>query len=95
MGSSIRYCKSEEVLEKKDEILLIFKDIESIDIVIRAMLFAKEQLKKATEPWNIIPLCREHHVLFDSDRNFRREQTKLIEIVKEHDELAANRHFGL
>ena len=48
-----------------------------------------------TEPWNIIPLCREHHVLFDADRNFRREQTKLIEIVREHDELAANRHFGL
>ena len=48
-----------------------------------------------TEPWNIIPLCREHHVLFDADRNFRREQTKLIKIVREHDELAANRHFGL
>ena len=48
IGKSLLDCKSEEVLEKKDEILLIFKDVESIDVVITAMAFVKEQLKKAS-----------------------------------------------
>ena len=48
IGKSLLDCKSEEVLEKKDEILLIFKDVESIDVVITAMEFIKEQLKKAS-----------------------------------------------
>ena len=48
IGKSILDCKSEEVLEKKDEILLIFKDVESIDVVITAMEFVKEQLKKVS-----------------------------------------------
>jgi len=47
IGKSLLDCKEEEVLEKKDEILLIFKDIESIDVVITAMAFIKEQLKKS------------------------------------------------
>ena len=48
IGKSLLDCKSEEVLEKKDERLLIFKDVESIDVVITAMEFIKEQLKKAS-----------------------------------------------
>ena len=48
IGKSLLDCKSEEVLEKKDEILLIFKDVESIDVVITAMALIKEQLKKAS-----------------------------------------------
>ena len=48
-----------------------------------------------TKEWNIVPLCRTCHNMYDSDRKFRREQKKLVEIVKEHDELAANRYFGL
>lgn len=45
--------------------------------------------------WNIVPLCRSCHNMYDSDRGFRREQKKLVDIVKEHDPLAANRYFGL
>ena len=48
-----------------------------------------------TKEWNIVPICRTCHEMYDSDRKFRREQNKLVEIVKEHDELAANRYFGL
>ena len=48
-----------------------------------------------TKEWNIVPLCRTGHNMYDSDRKFRREQKKLVEIVKEHDPLAANRYFGL
>lgn len=48
-----------------------------------------------TKEWNIVPLCRTCHDRYDSDRGFRREQKKLVEIVKKHDILAANRYFGL
>lgn len=48
-----------------------------------------------TKEWNIAPLCRSCHEKYDSDREFRREQKKLVEIVKKHDILAANRYFGL
>ena len=48
-----------------------------------------------TAKWNIVPLCRTCHERYDSDRMFRREQNRLVEIVKEHDPLAANRYFGL
>lgn len=48
-----------------------------------------------TEKWNIVPMCREHHTKYDNNRSFRQTCTKLYEIVKEHDELAAYRYFGL
>ena len=48
-----------------------------------------------TKEWNIVPLCRTCHDRYDSDREFRREQKELVDIVKEHDHLAANRYFGL
>lgn len=48
-----------------------------------------------TEEWNIVPMCREHHTRYDNNRSFRRSCTKLYEIVKAHDECAANRYFGL
>lgn len=48
IGKNLLDCKSEEELENKNDILLIFKDIESIDVVITAMTFAKEQLKKSS-----------------------------------------------
>lgn len=48
-----------------------------------------------TEEWNIVPMCREHHTRYDNSRSFRQTCTKLYEIVKEHDERAAYRYFGL
>jgi 5-methylcytosine-specific restriction endonuclease McrA len=48
-----------------------------------------------TEEWNIVPLCREHHTRYDNNRAFRRTCTELYEIVKAHDELAANRYFDI
>lgn len=47
------------------------------------------------EEWNIVPMCREHHTRYDNCRQFRRGCTELYEIVKAHDECAANRHFGV
>lgn len=54
----------------------------------------------ATEDWIIVLLCRglgtrNCHKKFDDDLEFRKKQTHLIEIVKQHDELAANRYFDL
>ena len=46
-----------------------------------------------TETWNIVPMCRSCHEIFDRDRDFRNQQSELKRIVAEHDELAANRHF--
>lgn len=48
-----------------------------------------------TEEWNVVPMCRYHHNLYDGNRNFRRSCTELVNIVCQHDELAANRYFGL
>lgn len=48
-----------------------------------------------TEDWNIVPMCRYHHTMYDNNRSFRKTCTKLYEIVKQHDELAANRYFDL
>lgn len=48
-----------------------------------------------TEEWNVVPMCRDHHNLYDGNREFRRSCTKLVEIVRSHDERAANRYFGL
>ena len=48
-----------------------------------------------TAPWNVVPMCREHHDRYDSDRDFRRSCTDLENIVRQHDELAANRYFKL
>lgn len=45
------------------------------------------------ESWNIAPMCREHHDLFDASREFRKSCTELVEQVRQHDEKAANRHF--
>ena len=46
-----------------------------------------------TEEWNVVPMCREHHNLYDNDLEFRQKQTKLYNIVLEHDECAAHRYF--
>ena len=48
IGKKLLGCESEDELENKNDILLIFKDVESIDVVITAMAFIKEQLKKAS-----------------------------------------------
>lgn len=48
-----------------------------------------------TAVWNVVPMCRYHHSLYDGDREFRKNCTELVNIVRQHDELAANRHFGL
>lgn len=48
-----------------------------------------------TKEWNIAPMCRYHHDLYDRSREFRRKCTDLVERVRIHDELAANRYFGL
>ena len=48
-----------------------------------------------TKEWNIVPLCRSCHDRYDGNREFRRKQKKLVDLVKEHDPLAANRYFGL
>lgn len=47
------------------------------------------------EKWNAVPMCREHHNLYDDNRDFRRSCTQLVEQVRQHDEKAANRYFGL
>lgn len=48
-----------------------------------------------TEEWNVVPMCREHHNLYDTNREFRRGCTELVNIVRRHDEQAANRYFDL
>lgn len=48
-----------------------------------------------TDPRNLQILCRECHVRFDNDREFRRKQIKIVEQAKHIDECAANRYFGL
>lgn len=48
-----------------------------------------------TEEWNVVPMCREHHNLYDDNIEFRRNCTDLVNIVRSHDECAANRHFKL
>ena len=48
-----------------------------------------------TEPWNCHALCRECHTKFDSDPIFRRKQKHLYNIVKEHDRVAADKHFRM
>lgn len=47
------------------------------------------------EEWNLVGMCRFCHNKYDNDLEFRKKQTHLIEIVKVHDELAANRYFRL
>ena len=46
-----------------------------------------------TAKWNVVPMCREHHRLYDNDIEFRKQQKKLYKIVLEHDECAAHRYF--
>lgn len=48
-----------------------------------------------TAKWNVVPMCREHHRLYDNDIEFRKQQKKLYKIVLEHDECAAHRYFRL
>ena len=48
-----------------------------------------------TESWNVVPMCREHHNMYDNNRAYRRSRTELIDVVKAHDRCAANRYFGL
>lgn len=48
-----------------------------------------------TDPRNLQILCRECHLRFDDDREFRRRQTSIVERAKQIDELATNRYFGL
>lgn len=61
----------------------------------------------ADKDWNIIPLCRYHHTLFDDDRSFRCQCLQIkrhveiglqtIEDIKERDNLqkSINNHFSL
>ena len=44
---------------------------------------------------NLVLGCRECHTLFDDNREFRKQQTKLIEQVEAFDELGANQYFDL
>lgn len=48
-----------------------------------------------TDTRNLQILCRDCHVRFDNDREFRRNQDKIVEQAKQIDECAANRYFGL
>lgn len=48
-----------------------------------------------TDPRNLQILCRECHRMFDDNREFRRQQTDIVERAKQIDELATNRYFGL
>lgn len=47
------------------------------------------------EPWNLRIGCPECHNHYDNDRSFRKQQKEIVETVRQHDELAANRYFGL
>lgn len=59
------------------------------------MLPRSEYPEYYTERWNIIAGCRDCHSHFDDDLSFRQKQTRLISIIKSHDEKAANRYFKL
>ena len=48
-----------------------------------------------TEEWNLVIMCRDCHVQYDNNRVFRRGCFDLVERVKQHDQCAANRYFGL
>lgn len=48
-----------------------------------------------TEEWNLRIGCPECHSRYDNDRNFRKQQKEIVETIRQHDELAANRYFGL
>lgn len=53
-----------------------------------------------TSEWILVPLCRGFgtrncHKRYDDDLTFRKKQIHLIDIVRQHDELAANRYFDL
>lgn len=48
-----------------------------------------------TDPRNLQILCRECHVRFDNDREFRKKQIRIVEQAKQIDECAANRYFDL
>lgn len=67
----------------------------------RSLLDAAHLLPKSifpeyyTEDWIIVLACRCCHNKFDNDKEFRKKQTHLYEIVKAHDELAAYRYFGI
>ena len=50
-------------------------------------------MEYVVEPWNLMIGCPECHQRFDNDREFRRQQTEIYEQIRQHDELAANRHF--
>ena len=46
-----------------------------------------------TEPKNLVRLCREHHTLFDYDKDFRRMQKDIFKQVAELDFKEAVKHF--
>lgn len=48
-----------------------------------------------TEEWNLRIGCPECHSKYDNDRSFRKQQKEIIETVRQHNELAANRYFNL
>lgn len=48
-----------------------------------------------TEPKNLIRMCREHHTLFDYDKDFRRKQKHIFQQVADLDFREAVRHFDL
>lgn len=48
-----------------------------------------------TNPLNIVGLCRDCHVLYDNNLEFRKNQKRLIDRVMSFDKCAANRYFDL
>lgn len=48
-----------------------------------------------TEEWNIVPMCRCCHNRYDNDLSFRQKQTKIYDLIKEHDQQAAYRYFKI
>lgn len=61
----------------------------------------------ADKDWNIIPLCRDHHTLFDDDRHFRcqclqikQHVEKGLSTIKDEEEreklqMSINNHFSI
>lgn len=48
-----------------------------------------------TKEWNLRIGCPRCHGMYDNDRGFRKQQKEIIETIRQHDELAANRYFDL
>ncbi len=93
--SSKQYLKNREVAKIKASLPNFCCLCGQRPVDAAHLLPKSEYPEHYTKEWNIVPLCRSCHNRYDSDRAFRREQIKLVDLVKEHDPLAANRYFGL